>query len=1036
MLAFRARSGFCSRSNITVRKQQCTLPGVNYQRSISSSVPVPWDTQQQLQQQQHQQQQQPLRRSDHRIPSVSTESVESAVGQFITACQRFQRQQLQQQWQQQLQHQVGAAAGTPSSLTIIKETLSIAPAACMNAALQAMQQELLPLSLVVPLAEAFYAAAEKQIEQQAQQQLSFDQGYQQEQQSREQKQNNEDNRAAEMLLDMALLLEPNTFIVGGRQQQCQIKQQLLLLPQQAQKKRQLALQTAVLVLRPLLQQQPLLLRDSQLAKALLKASDESLQQLLQQTTAQRLKSYKETQNNGCSSSSSSAQVALTAALLRSCAAFPPSEEVYDAAADFLLHAAAAAKHPLNSEPSLKVQQGHLAAWCDVAAALCLKQQQQQVFWRLLPSVESAVYTALSKLLQHQQHENKEHSLVASIDQLEPAAAALSLLRERRVCLINADTRTGAATAKSETDASSDLAAEEAAKPAAELFPSSTVGLEQQKQQQEAHQLDDGKTPAATAMLQQTFFEIWHEVQAQQQRQQHETHSENPECELPRPAPSSPFNFRSKAANDAAEAGLKPAAGAASPGRAAGSEVRRTTDSEAALLRLLHQLLLLAGVQGQQQLSKFLQRVVREVLPACDLQQLVLLLQHVVRLVEMPYMQGQQQRLQPAVNLGMFVDAVLLAVDQRIKRHQHCNASLSSNSRLSTLASLADALCSSSLKKQLQLPSAAFAAVKALLDDLLLEIQLAQRQQQQNLDQRVALQEAIVYTTFRAVSATLSLDESNASSEAKTRPGASASATDAAAATMNSFNCYPELLRVLGETILMLQGTAQAIVSGSAAPASEVNYSQQQACPQEDAPAIVKRHSDSLVLAVAILARCLQDPALSNQQARWGFYALLASLYESSTAFFIRRSGEKTTANAVAALSAEQVLVLLQCHLFLLEASKQQLRLTNAARAVASSVCGSTPQAATAAAEAAKAATSSPEAQQLLIDIYRGLRSCSLKTESLKVVGGAMQLFSKIQTLTSHGPVDVASAAAAQQQQQQPTGFTERIVGWFRSRYTR
>lgn len=110
---------------------------------------------------------------------------------------------------------------------------------------------------------------------------------------------------------------------------------------------------------------------------------------------------------------------------------------------------------------------------------------------------------------------------------------------------------------------------------------------------------------------------------------------------------------------------------------------------------------------------------------------------------------------------------------------------------------------------------------------------------------------------------LQLNESNASSEAKTRPGASD--TDAAAATMNSFNCYPELLRVLGETILMLQGTAHAILSGSAAPASELNYSQQQACSQEDAPAIEKRHSDSLVLAVAILARCLQDPALSNQQ---------------------------------------------------------------------------------------------------------------------------------------------------------------------------
>lgn len=626
----------------------------------------------------------------------------------------------------------------------------------MNAALLAMQQQLLPLSLVVPLAEAFYAAAEKQIEQQAQQQLSFKQGYQQEQKSREQKRNNEDNRATEMLLDLALLLEPNTFIVGGIQQQYQIKQQLLLLPQQAQKKRQLALQTAVLVLRPLLQQQPLLLRDSQLAKALLKASDESLQQLLQQTTAQRLRSCKETRNNGCSSSS--AQVALTAALLRSCAAFPPLEEVYDAAADFLLHAAAAAKHPLSSEPSLKMQQGQLAAWCDVAAALCLKQQQQQVFWRLFPSVESAVCTALSKLLQHQQHENKKHSLVASIDQLEPAAAALLLLRERQVCLMNADTPTGAATSKSETDASSDLAAEEAAEPAAELLSRSTVGLGQQKQQQESHQLDDGETPAATAMLQQTFFEIWHEVEAQQKRQQHQTHSENPDCELPRPAPSSPFNFRSKAANDAAKAGLKAAAGAASPGRAAGSEVRRTTDSEAALLRLLHQLLLLAGVQEQQQLSKFLQKVAREVLPACDLQQLVLLLQHVVRLVEMPHMQGQQQRLQPAVNLGMFVDATLLAVDRRIKQHEHCNASLSSNGRLSTLASLADALCSSSLRKQVRLASAAFAAAKALLDDLLLEIQLTQREQQ-NIDQRVALQEAIVYTTFRAVSAALSVSQS-------------------------------------------------------------------------------------------------------------------------------------------------------------------------------------------------------------------------------------------------------------------------------------
>ena len=84
----------------------------------------------------------------------------------------------------------------------------------------------------------------------------------------------------------------------------------------------------------------------------------------------------------------------------------------------------------------------------------------------------------------------------------------------------------------------------------------------------------------------------------------------------------------------------------------------------------------------------------------------------------------------------------------------------------------------------------------------------------------------------------------------------------------------------------------------------------------------------------------------------------------------------------------QVLVLLQCHLLLLEGCMQQQLLVGAGTELATAFAGtsfggSMPQTTAAAVAAAAAATRSPAAERLLRGIQRGLRSCSLRTESLE-----------------------------------------------------
>ncbi|CDJ36008.1 LOW QUALITY PROTEIN: uncharacterized protein EMH_0053640 [Eimeria mitis] len=172
---------------------------------------------------------------------------------------------------------------------------------------------------------------------------------------------------------------------------------------------------------------------------------------------------------------------------------------------------------------------------------------------------------------------------------------------------------------------------------------------------------------------------------------------------------------------------------------------------------------------------------------------------------------------------------------------------------------------------------------------------------------------------------------------------------------------------------MLQTTGEAVVAAAGAADAADAESQQHQRPRGEATATLKTHSNSLILAAAAVARCLKHRNSSAPQVRWGVLALLARLYDSAALFFSRCSGLPVAASATGTLTTEQVLVLLQCHLLLVEGCKQRQLSEGAGPAVVASFGVSMPQTAAAAAAAAATATRSPAAEQLLRDIQRVLQ---------------------------------------------------------------
>ena len=696
--------------------------------SSPTRAPTARVTRQLLQQQQQQQ------RHHGVAHPAGADSVAAVISRFVAACRSFERHQGQQREHELRQQRQAIEAGTAEYLLAARAAVAAAPVACIQAALQAVQQQSLPLSLLLPIADAFYAAAEERIQQE--EDLALLNRQQQQQQQRQ---------SAEDLLQLALLLQPRAFVLGGKQQQQQIEELLLLLPPQTRQRQKQSLKAALqLLARLLLRESPLLLRESVLARALLQASDQGLQHLVQHAAANSLRDC--TENRRISSSCYNARVALGAALLRSCAAGKPSKEVVNAAVAFLTPAAAAAaaESRSGSEYSLQQQQQQLAAWCDVAAALCMKLQQAQLLQHLLPAVQAAICASLCRLQQRQQQTGVE-TVDSAARQLEPAAAALVLVRARAAFAADA-ARAAATGGDPAATTRADRISTANPNPKTELFSRALKGLAQQHYQRQ-QQERSGELAAAVSALQEAFLRLWRQLQQQQQQQQQRraTH---------RPHPSSPFSCGTGSAEDAAAAAAVAKTVGTATEASTPTSSQATTDLEAVLLGLLQKLLLLADIPQQQQLSEFLNCISREVLPACDLQQALLLLQCTVQLLECSQLQQQQH--QPTLHLGSFVDSLLLAVVRGIKRHKRDNSSSStgSSSRLRGLGFLADTLFSPSLKRHLLLPGcgsdAADAAASALVDQLQFEIQLLHRQQHLGIKHRVALQEQVVLAVLRTV----------------------------------------------------------------------------------------------------------------------------------------------------------------------------------------------------------------------------------------------------------------------------------------------
>ncbi|CDJ58191.1 hypothetical protein, conserved [Eimeria maxima] len=787
-------------------------------------------TQQQMQQLQKHQQQQKLPQHHRGLDQPSrADAVPTILGRFVAACRSFERQQQQQQQQ-------GIDAGSTTSLLAARAAIASAPVVCIQALLQALQQHSLHLSLLLPLADAFYVAAEKTIQQKQQHQhrlLLL--GQQQQHQQRQ---------AAEDILQLALLLQPRSFVLGGKQQKQQIEELLLLQAPQTRQQQQRALMAAMKLLSTLLlHEQPVLVRESLLARALVQASDQGLQQLLQQAAAKYLRHSMCDSSSSSSVGSNNSRVALAAALLRSFIIAAPPKDVKDAIANFLIPVAAAtsataAKSPPGSNFFLQKQQ-QLAAWCDVAAALCLEQQQLPLVRRLLPGVQAAICCSLLQL-QQQQPERGLEAVRLAARMLEPAAAALVLIRERAEFAANAASGSGDEP--------------ESPDPRSELFSRAIRRLVQQQKQRQQQQRKEHseELTAAVTTLQETFLRLWRK----QQQQDDVMHRRHP---VPRPSLLSPFSVGAGAAQGAAVSAEEPAAARTVAGVCTRAlSPLASTDSEAALLGLLHQLLLLADIPGLQQLNDFLHCVSREVLPACDLQQLLLLLQRTAQLQE----QRHQQPF-PALDLGNFVGALLLAIERNVKPHQHDSTS---SSRLQRLIVLADVLFSPSLRRHMRPPSSATAAAaSSLVDQLLLEIQLLQRQQRLAIEQRLELQQQVVLAVLKMVSGAHSLLQLG---EDNSAPLVAAAGCDeawqggkaAAAAAADIFHgllCSPLLLQVLSEMINMLHSTGEivaAAAAGASTTESAVGGHQQDQHSGSVSTAAVHRHSNGLVLAAAALTR--------------------------------------------------------------------------------------------------------------------------------------------------------------------------------------
>ncbi|CDJ26891.1 uncharacterized protein EMH_0098740 [Eimeria mitis] len=124
---------------------------------------------------------------------------------------------------------------------------------------------------------------------------------------------------------------------------------------------------------------------------------------------------------------------------------------------------------------------------------------------------------------------------------------------------------------------------------------------------------------------------------------------------------------------------------------------------------------------------------------------------------------------------------------------------------------------------------------------------------------------------------------------------------------------------------MLQTTGEAVVAAAGAADAADAESQQHQRPRGEATATLKTHSNSLILAAAAVARCLQYRNSSAPQVRWGVLALLARLYDSAALFFSRCSGLPVAGSATGTLTTEQVrLILMLKHLTLLQHQQRQL----------------------------------------------------------------------------------------------------------------
>ncbi|XP_026194256.1 uncharacterized protein LOC34624380 [Cyclospora cayetanensis] len=845
----------------------------------------------------------------HQVASCfpSDRAAQEALSQLVTACRGFERHQQQQRRKSKGDAAAAttptAAAGVASTLLAVEASIAAAPVACIQAALRAFHQQLLPPALLLPLSEAFYKTADKQLQHEA---LHL-----------QQKGDNKVHTVTR-LLQYALLLQPRAFICGLKQQQQLqlLERQLLLLPQQAEDQRQRAFETALLLLRPLLlQQEYLLLPPLVLVHALQQASDEKLQRLLQEAAATIIRQ-------------------------------------------------------------------HLAAWCAVAVALSMQAQRTPLLQNVLLGVQGMLCAALVQSPQSLQNllQRGPEELFAFASQWEEAAEALVRLHAWGVSAgVQAEAcatgKEAAAAARGEEAVGDAEKISDCMMP--ELLSRTLSGLQQQQQRQNSHQEQlmrrfPDELAAAAASLQQTFTKLWSRLQQQQRQdqlqpqQQRLHHVQGSLRPLPRPDASSPFACRA-AIRTALTAAVGRTAEVDSLTEAAAATAGKTTDSEMQLLRLLHQALLLGAVQWQEQqqeeLRGFLLYVCREVLPACDLRQQLLLLQHAVKLVEGSgsRIQPQQEQQEQKLDLGMFVDALLLAVAQSMQQLQPRDRG--SSSSLCSLVMLSDSLCSTPLLRQLHRPAIATWLVTALSEQLVLHIQGVQ-QQQHDVEMRLALQQEVMFAVSRA----------------------------GAASQAAPLCCSSKSLKMLGETVVMLQATGEAVLAATAGALSQQHG-------EQAATVLMKRHVESLVLAAAALARCIQRPGINVLQAHWNLYALLGRLYESAAEFISRCNGRTAAATPAGLLTAEQVLVLLQCHVLLLEAGRQQQH-----QAAAAVVDGGDnfSQAAAAAAEVARAVTSSVSADQLLEGIHRGLRGCRLHSESLEVLGAAAHLLRKIQHLSSPG----------------------------------